>query len=60
MTGEEEANSTAGMSREMARIAPNAECYIMQGANHMLPMTHPDETNQVLLDFFGRCCAAKT
>ena len=57
LTGEHEANSTPAMSREMARIAPNAECYIMADANHMLPMTHTDETNRVLLDFFGRCCA---
>ena len=57
LTGEHEVGSTPAMSREMARIAPNAECYIMQDANHMLPMTHPNETNQVLLDFFGRCVA---
>ena len=55
MTGELEANSTPAMSEEMARIAPNGECYIMQGANHMLPMTHPAETNRVPLNFFGRC-----
>lgn len=55
LTGELEANSTPAMSREMARIAPHAECYIMAGANHMLPMTHPDETNRVLLDFFRWC-----
>lgn len=55
MTGALEANSTPAMSREMARIAPNATCYVMAGANHMLPMTHPDETNRVLLDFFRKC-----
>jgi len=55
LTGEHDANSTPAMSREMARIAPNAECYIMADANHMLPMTHADETNRVLLDFFARC-----
>ena len=55
LTGEHETGSTPAMSREMARIAPNAECYIMADANHMLPMTHPDETNRVLLDFFAKC-----
>lgn len=55
LTGEHEVGSTPAMSREMARIAPIAECYIMQDANHMLPMTHPKETNRVLLDFFARC-----
>jgi hypothetical protein len=30
----------------------------MQGTNHMLPMTHREETNRILPDFSGRCTAA--
>ena len=43
MTGSEEPNSTPLMSHRMAEIAPQGHLQIVNGAAHMMPMTHPDE-----------------
>ncbi len=50
-TGADEPNSTPDMSREMARLVPDARLAIIDGAAHMMPMTHPDDVNRVLVDF---------
>ena len=50
-TGSEEPNSTPEMSRKMAVLAPHGQSVIVNGAAHMMPMTHPDEVNAFLLDF---------
>lgn len=51
LTGEHDANSTPGMSLEMARLAPGARAEIIQQARHMMALTHPDEINARLLAF---------
>lgn len=51
MTGSQEPNSTADMSRAMAAVAPNGKAVIVDGAAHMMPMTHADKVNPILLDF---------
>jgi pimeloyl-ACP methyl ester carboxylesterase len=50
-TGSEEPNSTPAMSREMATLARYGQSAIVNGAAHMMQMTHPDEVNSVLLTF---------
>ena len=42
MTGGEEPNSTPQMSLEMADLVQNGRAVIVDGAAHMMPMTHPD------------------
>lgn len=48
MTGAEEPNSTPEMSKAMADLAPNGRAIIVEGAAHMMPMTHPDPVNAAL------------
>ena len=52
ITGSAEPNSTPTMSREMARLTPNGRAEIVDGAAHMMPMTHPSAVNAALLSFF--------
>ncbi len=49
MTGGEEPNSTPAMSKRLAQLAPNGIADIVEGAAHMMPMTHPDRVNATLL-----------
>ena len=42
MTGADEPNSTPAMSQAMAGLAPSGYARVVEGAAHMLPMTHPD------------------
>ncbi|MEQ8333457.1 alpha/beta hydrolase [Nisaea sp.] len=55
MTGSEEPNSTPAMSEAMAALVKDGQCAVIDGAAHMMPMTHPDSVNAALLDFAGRC-----
>ncbi len=55
MTGELEPNSTPEMSRKMADLAPKGRVQVIEGAAHMMPMTHPDQVNKALLDFAREC-----
>ena len=48
MTGAKEPNSTPEMSEAMARIAPHGRAVIVEGAAHMLPMTHAVPVNAEL------------
>lgn len=41
ITGADDPNSTPTMSRNMAALAPQGRARIVEGAAHMLPMTHP-------------------
>ena len=50
MTGGDESNSTPEMSEAMARITPNARAVIVEGAAHMMPMTHAGDVNAELAD----------
>ncbi len=52
MTGDAEPNSTPAMSRAMAKLVPDGRAHIVEGAAHMMPMTHADAVNSALLSFF--------
>ncbi|WP_417523926.1 alpha/beta fold hydrolase [Marinovum sp.] len=51
ITGALEPNSTPAMSRAMADLAPQGRAQIVEGAAHMMPMTHAAAVNAALLDF---------
>ncbi|MEM6374128.1 MAG: alpha/beta hydrolase [Pseudomonadota bacterium] len=55
LTGAEEPNSTPAMSRAMAEITPKGQAHIVEGAAHMMPMTHAKEVNDALHAFLTRC-----
>ena len=48
MTGSEEPNSTPAMSKAMAAFAPHGTAITIEGAAHMMPMTHPAAVNAAL------------
>lgn len=48
-TGVLEPNSTPEMSRAMASLAPDGRFAVIEGAAHMMPMTHAGEVNAALL-----------
>lgn len=52
LTGAEEPNSTPAMSHAMATLAPQGRAEIIEGAAHMMPMTHPDAVTAHLRAFF--------
>ena len=54
MTGGEEPNSTPEMSNAMARYAFDGSAEIIEGAAHMMPMTHAEEVNDALISFARR------
>ncbi len=53
ITGSEEPNSTPGMSRQMAALAPRGRAGVVEGAAHMMPMTHAAAVNELMLGFAG-------
>lgn len=55
VTGGDEPNSTPAMSRRMAALAPRGRAVIVDGAAHMMPMTHPDPVNAALAAFAAGC-----
>ncbi|MFK7835492.1 MAG: alpha/beta fold hydrolase [Sulfitobacter sp.] len=57
LTGALEPNSTPAMSQTMARLAPKGRAEIIDGAAHMMPMTHPAHVNAQLLRFTKECTA---
>ena len=48
MTGADEPNSTPDMSEAMARVTPHGRAVIVEGAAHMMPMTHAGPVNAEL------------
>ena len=54
-TGRAEPNSTPAMSHAMAALAPDGRAIILEGAAHMMPMTHPEAVNKMLAIFFDTC-----
>lgn len=54
MTGADEPNSTPDMSQRLAQLVPQGTADIVEGAAHMMPMTHPDRVNATLLQLAGR------
>lgn len=55
VTGSEERNSTPEMSRNMAALVPDGRAEVIEGAAHMMPMTHADAVNRLLTAFVQRC-----
>ncbi|WP_170329895.1 alpha/beta fold hydrolase [Ruegeria arenilitoris] len=55
LTGADEPNSTPQMSRGMADLAPHGRAEIIPNAAHMMPMTHADVVNTILLRFLQEC-----
>lgn len=55
MTGSDEANSTPDMSRAMAAQAPKGRAAVIEGAAHMMPMTHVAEVNHHITTFAQGC-----
>lgn len=54
MTGEQDTGSTPAMARKLAGMIPGAECSIIAGGRHMMPVEMPDEVNSVLRRFLKR------
>ena len=53
LTGAEDPNSTPEMSEQLAACMPRGQSRIVEGAAHMVMMTHPEIVNAALIDFFG-------
>ncbi len=51
VTGEDDTGSTPEMAKRMSAVMPNAECRIIPGVRHMLPMEAADELNALLNAF---------
>jgi pimeloyl-ACP methyl ester carboxylesterase len=51
ITGANEPNSTPAMSAALAVAAQNGECKIVDGARHMMPITHAEQVNGHILDY---------
>lgn len=51
VTGELDTGSTPDMARKLAVMIPGAECSIIAGGRHMMPVEMSDEVNSVLLGF---------
>jgi (E)-2-((N-methylformamido)methylene)succinate hydrolase len=54
MTGELDRGSTPAMARALAATMPHAECFILRGGRHMMPMERAHEVNARLVDFLGK------
>jgi (E)-2-((N-methylformamido)methylene)succinate hydrolase len=54
VTGELDTGSTPDMARKLAVMIPGAECSIIAGGRHMMPVEKPDEVNSVLLGFLKK------
>ena len=54
MTGELDGGSTPGMARKLAGMIPLAECTIIAGGRHMMPVEMLGEVNSVLQKFLER------
>ena len=52
VTGDLEPNSTPEMAQNMAALAPNGRAEVFADAAHMLPMTHAQQLNALLMAFF--------
>lgn len=55
LTGSDEPNSTPAMSQAMAALTPHGTAHIIDGAAHMMPMTHATKVNAALLAFVWAC-----
>jgi len=55
LTGADEPNSTPAMSEAMADRTPDGAAMVIDGAAHMLPMTHHGTVSDILCRFAERC-----
>lgn len=55
ITGRCDPNSTPQMSQAMAARVRQGSCLIIEGAAHIMPLTHADEINAALASFLGKC-----
>ncbi len=51
VTGSEEPNSTPAMSTALATLAQDGRAVVIDGARHMMPITHATEVNQHIIEF---------
>jgi (E)-2-((N-methylformamido)methylene)succinate hydrolase len=51
ITGELDTGSTLAMAQKLASVIPDAECYIVPGGRHMMPVEMPEMVNPVLSRF---------
>jgi len=51
MTGELDPNSTPEMSKSMSLETPGAQCVVLKGARHKMPITCAQEVNERILRF---------
>ncbi len=47
LRGQHSDTLTPGAARRIERVAPNAECRVVEGTGHMLPMQRPDEVARI-------------
>jgi len=52
MTGSLEPNSTPAMSTAMSELVPRSQCTIIDGARHMMSMTHGEQVCSTMIKFF--------
>lgn len=52
-TGEHDLNSSPAMSRAMAQLAPHGRAEVLEGARHMMTVTHPECVNASLRAFLA-------
>jgi pimeloyl-ACP methyl ester carboxylesterase len=52
-TGEHDLNSSPEMSRAMAQLAPRGRVEVLEGARHMMNVTHPARVNASLRSFLS-------
>lgn len=55
ITGDGDSNSSGEMSKRMAALCPNSSYAVIENSRHMVPMTHPEEINQLLAEFIQQC-----
>lgn len=60
IAGTEDTNSPAVTMQKMAARLANAEYHELQGAGHLINIEMPVATNQIIIDFIEKCCAAKS
>jgi (E)-2-((N-methylformamido)methylene)succinate hydrolase len=53
MTGELDTGSTPAMARALAASMPNAQCFILPGGRHMMPVEQAYEVNAQLMEFLA-------
>ena len=53
MTAEHDINSTPAMSRELARVIPDAKALVLDGLAHGAPIEAPERVGHAILEFVG-------